>query len=171
MSYILLKNVINPTVLQSSYFQVCIRKSGVLLECQKDFSRTFFTDPAAIYPTGISVSPQPSPAYINRGTTYLLKMTVSSNVLSYASENLKVRVKMPAEFQSDGPLCSIADLEPTGAIKLYQQVSTYILPASPSEVDCGSTLLLASWLGNANELTLKLENMINPLGSQLFTGF
>ena len=33
VNYILLKNVRNPTTNLSSYFQVCLRKNGVKIEC------------------------------------------------------------------------------------------------------------------------------------------
>ena len=55
LTYVLLKNIKNPNVTVSSFFQVCTRKNGVLLECQKDFARATFTQIPAISPLGITI--------------------------------------------------------------------------------------------------------------------
>ena len=83
-SYILLKNINNPNSTLSSYFQLCIRKNGVHLECHKDFARMTFTSPPLNSTTGLQIRGDPSPLLINRGTSYIMHMTVSSIVDNFA---------------------------------------------------------------------------------------
>lgn len=74
-----------------------------------------------------------------------------------------MRVKFPEGFTSDDPLCSIVDYDSSGKMEQYKQTTSKILPATLNEIDCGPITNLTTWLGIDNEVTLKMENMINPL--------
>lgn len=128
--YIAIKKIINPNLKVSSFFNVCIRKNGVLLECNKEFGRAVFTqNPVSTFSNQIIVV-EPT-AYVGQGSSYILKGVLSSLYSSYALNELKIRVKFPEEFSSDDPLCSIAKYFPNGTAGAYQQTSTTILPATP----------------------------------------
>lgn len=168
-NYVLLKNVKNPTTNSSSYFQFCLRKNGIKVECMKYFSKAIFSLPAVSSLLGLSITPSPAPTYIGRGTTYTFSFKLNSASLAYASELLFLRVKLDPDFSSEGPICSIATFNSLGLRSQYVPMATSILPETLNEVDCGPINNILSYLGPGNEIVLKIDNMINALNEKNYS--
>lgn len=82
---------------------------------------------------------------------------------------LFLRVKLDSDFSSEGPICSIAVFNSLGLKNQYVPLETSILPGSLNEVDCGPINNLQTYLGQSNEIVLKIDNMINSLNEKNYT--
>ena len=93
--YILLKDILNPNVGVSSFFRVCLRKNGVLLECNKEFGRAIFKPTSPVYVSNQAIFIEPS-ATVGQGASYTFKGQLSSLYSAYSLNELKVRVLFPS---------------------------------------------------------------------------